>query len=70
MRNLIRESIRRSLFESEKDYSTLFAFLDKGQHKMSNGTVYYVSEVKMNKNIIDAFGNKTENPYYGKLYKH
>lgn len=69
IKTLLRENLQR--LEEEK-FTDLYQFLDMGQQKMSQGTVYYVSDMNssMNKNIIDAQGNKVPNPMYGKLFKH
>ena len=57
---------------TEETYDDLFHFLNTDPKKMTQGSVYYVSDMNssMNKNIIDDKGDKVPNPLYGKLFKH
>lgn len=69
IKNLLRENIQML---QEETFNDLYAFLDQGQQKMSQGTAYYVSDLNssMNKFMVDDSGNKIPNPMYGKLFKN
>lgn len=69
IKNLLREGIQML---QEETFNDLYAFLDQGQQKMSQGTAYYVSDMNssMNKFMVDDSGNKIPNPMYGKLFKN
>jgi hypothetical protein len=64
-------SIKENLI-NEEQFGDLFKFLEQDPKKMSQGSVYYVSDMNssMNKSIVDENGNKVPNPMYGKLFKH
>jgi hypothetical protein len=68
------------LYEGDEDmlfeerFNDLFKFLDaKDPQKMSQGNAYYTAPLGssyMNKYVKDEEGNKTLNPYYGRILKH
>jgi len=73
MKSLIKSLLRENLqMLKEETFNDLFAFLDQGQQKMSQGTAYYVSSMdsSMNKFMLDDEGNKIPNPMYGKIFKN
>jgi hypothetical protein len=55
---------------SEESFTDLFKFLEQDPRKMTFATAMYTNPVGMNKNIVDASGNKTPNPMWGKIFKH
>ena len=71
MKTLIKALLRESLL-TEETFTDLFQFLEQDPRKMTMGAAYYVADMNgsMNKNMLDAEGNKVANPMYGKIYKH